>query len=451
MKGTFKLKIIFTAAALLLFPLLSFAAEDQLKQLEQKIEAIEKKTEDLEKEIRMEHKPLLKEISEHITTLEKDLDMVDYRTARIKALGEKVEAFSIGGDLTFFLQGVAKNSQGLQEKADVSYSGDLFLIVPAGPYGNVYFRADIGQGGGIAPSLPPTFSGPNADLEFNEAKFELVEAWYWTEFPIPDIRDKRLELALGKMDPTALFDANTVANSETNQFVADIFVNNLALEFGGDANGYGAGLSTAYRFTSIYDKGLKIVGRIGMFEGDGDFKDVVDRPFLIAELDIWRPYYGLHGNYRIYGWVNKNKHTDLLDSSKDNLSNQGLGISLDQQISNDITLFARYGIQDEDISKFDQVFTIGGQIIGNSWKRANDVIGIAYGASHVDGKYKDASLGLDGYAANASYEHYLEAYYKYWANKNLSISPDIQYIVNPGGDKGKDDIFIYGARMQATF
>ena len=119
MKGTFKLKIIFTAAALLLFPLLSFAAEDQLKQLEQKIEAIEKKTEDLEKEIRMEHKPLLKEISEHITTLEKDLDMVDYRTARIKALGEKVEAFSIGGDLTFFLKGVAKNSQGLKEKADV--------------------------------------------------------------------------------------------------------------------------------------------------------------------------------------------------------------------------------------------------------------------------------------------------------------------------------------------
>src|SRR3989338_4350123 len=137
---------------ILSFPILSFAAEDQRKQLEQKIEAIEKKTEDLEKEIRMEHKPILKEISEHITTLEKDLDMVDYRTARIKALGEKVEAFSIGGDLTFFLQGVAKNSQGFQEKADVSYSGDLFLIVPSGPYGNVYFRGNIGQGGGIAPS-----------------------------------------------------------------------------------------------------------------------------------------------------------------------------------------------------------------------------------------------------------------------------------------------------------
>jgi len=443
-----RIKAVFSALIPLIicFPLLVFGAEDELKKLEQKLETIEKRTEDLEKEIRQEHKPLLKEISEHVTTMEKELDTVDYRTARIKALGEKVEAFSIGGDLSLFLQGIGNNSKGYGEKADASYSGDLFLITPVGPYGNVYFRGAVGEGEGIAPLLPPTFSGPNADLGFNEPKFKLVEAWYWTEFAIPDIRDKRLELTIGKIDPAGLFDANAVANSETSQFIADTFVNNLALEFGGNA-----GVSIGYRFTSIYDKGLKVVGRIGMFEGDGDFKDVLDRPFIIAELDTWMPFYGLNGNYRIYGWVNNNKHTDLLDSSKDNLSNQGFGISLDQQVSNDITLFARYGMQDGDVSKFDKAFTAGGQLIGNGWRRANDVIGIAYGASHVSSKYKKASLGLDGYAANADYEQYLEAYYKYWANNNLSISPDIQYVINPGGDNAKDSIFIYGVRMQATF
>lgn len=87
---------------ILSFPLLSFATEEQMKRLEQKIEAIEKRADDLEKELRQEHKPLLKEISEHITTLEKELDMVDYRTGRIKALQERVDAFSIGGDLSFF-------------------------------------------------------------------------------------------------------------------------------------------------------------------------------------------------------------------------------------------------------------------------------------------------------------------------------------------------------------
>lgn len=432
-------------------PFLSFAGENDLKPLNERIEILEKKTGELEKEVRQEHGTMLKEIGEHITRFESELDMVDYRTGRIKAMEERVGAFTLGGDLSFFLQGLVNNNQGSGDRADVSYSGDLFLVIPAGPYGNTYFRGDIGQGKGIALYLPPTFSGPNADLEFNEAKFELVEAWYWTEFPIPDIRDKRLELTIGKMDPTAIFDINAVANSETGQFLADMFVNNLALEFGGDSNGYGPGLSAAYRFTSVYEKGLKIVGRVGIFEGDGNFKDVLDKPFLIAELDMWMPYYGLNGNYRIYGWVNKKDHTDLLDSSKDNLSNQGAGLSIDQQMSNEITLFSRYGIQDGDVSKFDRVFTVGGQIIGNSWKRANDVIGIAYGASHVTEKYKKASLTLDGYAANANYEHYLEAYYKYWANKNLSLSPDVQYVMNPGGDRAKDNIFIYGVRMQLVF
>lgn len=446
------MKMITLILALLTIVVLSTQSFAEDEVLKERIKILEKKTEDLEKEVRQEQATKLKELGEHITKFESELDTLDYRTGRIKALKERVETFTLGGDLSLFLQGLVNNNQGnWGDKADVSYSGDLFLVTPAGPYGNIYFRGDIGQGGGIASYLPPTFSGPNADLEFNEAKFELVEAWYWTEFPIPDIRDKRLELTIGKMDPTALFDTNAVANSETGQFLADIFVNNLALEFGGDSNGYGPGLSAAHRFTSVYEKGLKIVGRVGIFEGDGNFKDVMDRPFLIAELDMWRPYYGLNGNYRIYGWVNNNKHTDLLDTSKDNLSNKGLGMSIDQQVSNDITLFARYGFQDKDVSKFDQVFTIGGQIIGNGWKRANDVLGIAYGASHVTEKYKKASLSLDGYAANADYEHYLEAYYKYWANKNLSLSPDVQYIIKPGGDKTKDNIFIYGVRMQLVF
>ena len=445
------LKSIFAVAAILLLPISSFAGEEDVRMLKERIEMLEKRSDDLEKELRQEHKPLLKEMSEHISSMERDLDMVDYRTARIKALTEKTEAFSIGGDLSLFLQGIGSNSQDFGTKADVSYSGDLFLIAPVGPYGNIYFRGDIGQGEGIAPSLPNTFSGPNADLEFNEPKFDVAEAWYFTEFPFPDVRDKRLELTVGKIDPTGLFDANAAANSETNQFIADIFVNNAAIEFGGDANGYGAGISAAYRFTSIYNKGLNVSGRIGMFEGDGDFKDALDNPFLIGELGIRMPYYGLIGNYRFYVWQNRTAHTDLMDSSKNDLVNQGLGFSLDQQVSSNMTLFARYGIQDKDVSRNDYVFSLGGQIIGNNWKRGNDVLGFAYGASHVNSKYRDVSSTLDGYEADTEYEHYMEAYYKYWANKNLTVSSDFQYIANPGGDSRKNSIFIYGIRMQVTF
>ncbi len=418
----------------------SFAGtEEEIRLLKERVDKME-----------VQHKDFSKSITEELEFLRRDMDMVDYRTARIRALDEKAGAFTLGGDLSFFLQGFSIDGEG---KTDGSYSGDLFLTIPVGPRGNVYLRGDIGEGEGIAGDLPPTFSGPNADLEFNEPKFTLAEAWYWTSFPIPDIRDQRLELTIGKIDPTGLFDANAVANSETNQFIADIFVNNLAIEFAGDENGYGPGVALGYRFTSIYTTGLEVVGRVGLFEGDiageGTFKRVFDRPFVIGELDIKTSYYGLGGNYRIYSWINQNSHTTW-DGTDDDEPNQGFGLSLDQRVSNDVTLFARYGIQDEDVSNFDQAITIGGQIIGNPWRRGNDAIGVAYGLSKTSDKYKDVSLATDGYEAKGD-EHYIEAYYKYYANANLTISPDLQYIVNPGGDKEKDDVFIYGVRMQLNF
>ena len=419
----------------------SFAGtEEEIRLLKERVDTME-----------VQHKDFSKSITEELEFLRRDMDMVDYRTARIRALEAKAGAFTLGGDLSFFLQGFSIDGDG---RVDGSYSGDLFLTIPVGRYGNVYLRGDIGEGEGIAGDLPPTFSGPNADLEFNEPKFTLAEAWYWTSFPIPDIRDQRLELTIGKIDPTGLFDANAVANSETNQFIADIFVNNLAIGFAGDGNGYGPGVALGYRFTSIYTTGQEVVGRVGMFEGDiegeGTHKRVFDRPFVIGELDIKRSYYGFDGNYRFYGWMNQNSHTAWDDPTDDDLSNQGFGLSIDQKVSNDITLFARYGIQDEDVSNFDQVMTIGGQIIGNPWRRGNDAIGMAYGLSKTSDKYEDVSLATDGYEAKGD-EHYIEAYYKYYANANLTISPDVQYIVNPGGDKEKDDVFIYGVRMQLNF
>lgn len=447
MKSAF-LKLVL-ACLVLAAPSYSFA-QDNDQALRDRIEGMEERIEDLEK-AKVEEGGMLEEMKGHVETLGGQLEMVDYRTGRIRALQEKAESFSIGGDISLILQGTLKNDDGEGKKADGSYSADLFLTAPAGTYGNVFFRGDIGQGEGIAGILPQTFSGPNADLEFNQASFELVEAWYWTEFAIPDVRDRRLELTIGKMDPTALFDANTVANSEISQFMADIFVNNLALEFGGDSNGYGPGVSMAYRFTSIYEKGLKVTGRVGLFEGDGDFKDILDSPFIIAELDIWRPYYGLDGNYRIYAWTNQVNHASLTDPSREGLSNQGFGLSVDQKVSNDVTLFARYGVQDKKVSRFDQVFTAGAQVIGNSWGRGNDAVGLAYGASHVSQEFSNASQSLEGYSADAAFEHYVEAYYMYWANKNISISPDLQLITNPGGDTGKNAVVIYGARLAVTF
>ena len=421
------------------------AQDEQEEALERRVEELEERTRRLEKDVLKEHTRMLENMKLHLETLERNLAMVDYRTGRLRAMEERLDAFTIGGDLTMNLQGVVDNPAG-RDGAEGSYSADLFLMAPAGLYGNVYFRGNIGEGDGVAALLPDAFSGPNADLELNEPRFNLVEAWYWTEFPIPSTRDKRLELSIGKMDPTAMFDTNMVANSETDQFTADIFVNNIAIEFGGDDNYYGAGVSVAYRFTSIYNKGLRVKGRVGLFEGDGDFRNILDRPFVIAELDIWRPYYGLNGNYRFYLWTNREAHRDLRAGSTDkDLANTGIGMSIDQDLSTDVAMFLRYGLQRERVSPFNMSLSLGVQILGNGWKRGNDRVGLAYGITRVSSHYRDSQKDV-----NADYEHYMELYYKWWANNNLSVSPDIQYVMNAGG-VSDNDMLIYGVRMQLAF
>ncbi|MEK7313458.1 MAG: carbohydrate porin [Deltaproteobacteria bacterium] len=430
--------------AFLIMPGFVLAAEPSSKEVEKRIGELEKRVEDIERG-EAKHGTLVEELKGHVETISRELEMVDYRTSRIKAMQERVDALTIGGGLSLFLQGVTNNGRG-GDSADGSYSADLFFQAPIGRYGNVFIRGMVGQGNG-APIVPATFSGPNADLEFDDNTFKIVEAWYWTEFDVPDILDRRFELTVGKMTPAAIFDANAVANNELAQFMADIFVNNLAVETGGDGNGYGPGVAVGYRFTSIYNKGLNVKGSIGLFEGDGDFVGVFDRPFAIAELDIWRPWYGLNGNYRFYAWLNNTKHVDLLTPADDELSNKGIGLSLDQQVSNDVTLFARAGFQDEDVSAFDSSFSAGAQMLGNKWKRGNDMIGVAYGFSRVSNAYEEANPAIDF----ASGEHYIEAYYRYKANSNLSVSPDVQYVVNPGGDKSVDDLLIYALRMQVDF
>ena len=184
--------------AFLILPRFVFAAEPASKEVEKRIGELEKRVEEIERG-EAKHDTLVEQLKGHVEAISRELEMVDYRTSRIKAMQERVDALTIGGGLSLFFAGVTDN-EGNGDSADGSYSADLFFQAPIGRYGNVFIRGMVGQGNG-APIVPATFSGPNADLEFDDNTFKIVEAWYWTEFDVPDILDRRFELTVGKMTP----------------------------------------------------------------------------------------------------------------------------------------------------------------------------------------------------------------------------------------------------------
>src|SRR3990170_7106172 len=216
----------------------------------------------------------------------------------------------IYGWLTAIAQGTigSKDDSGKKnDKAEGSLSGDIFYEASLNGSGKFMLHLDIQQGEGLvntpglftSPNGNPT--GPNNDIEsFNNDQVHLDQAWYETT-----LADGKLTLTLGQLDPTAYFDTNNYANNERFQFIANQFGNNTTIEFGGTGNFYGAGFRLTYSPADLIDI------TVGALDGDGNYSEMFDRPFVIAEMDINPKLAGKEGNYRFYAWQNSLPHYRL--------------------------------------------------------------------------------------------------------------------------------------------
>ncbi|MBN2034416.1 MAG: carbohydrate porin [Deltaproteobacteria bacterium] len=345
------------------------------------------------------------------------------------------EKIDIAVGATGVLQGSAGAKERLSPEGDVtdgSMSFDLELTLPVAKYGKFYSLFEAGAGDGIDGNLP-TLSGFNEDAD-DDQSIRLTDIWYehtWLS--------NRLRLRGGKVDLTTDFDASTVANSETDQFLSSGFVNNLAVEFPDD-NGLGAMLW-------VLPNDLWGIG-IGVADADGDWDDVFGDVFSIVELDFKPKIAERLGNYRIYGWFNGKDHEDLRDPDKTKEDNYGFGLSFDQEISEVMTLFVRYGWQMDRVSQVEHAWSAGFQFSGKFYGREDDTFSLAYGMSIIGDDRKNADRGN---GITTSDEHHVELYYNLKVNDHLNLLPDIQWVKNPNGDRDNGDVWAFGMRAQLSF
>src|SRR3972149_6893692 len=371
----------------------------------------------------------------------------------------------IYGWLTAIAQGTigSKDDSGKKnDKAEGSLSGDIFYEASLNESGRFTIHLDIQQGEGLthtpglftSPNGNPT--GPNNDIEsFNNDQVHLDQAWYETT-----LADGKLTLTLGQLDPTAYFDTNNYANNERFQFIANQFGNNPTIEFGGTGNFYGAGFRLTYSPSDIVDITL------GALDGDGNYSEMFDRPFVIAEVDLKPKLVGKEGNYRFYVWQNSLPHYRMDNDDDGNPinpifvtsvgnpfatlpagtelignKNPGFGINFDQALTDNLGIWARLGIQDGDVSQFDRHLSGGLQLSGGAFGRPDDVLGLGLALTMISDAYKDTSSGLN------SNELYAEAYYNIAVKEGFfQVTPDIQYVANPGGNGDRDSFVVYGVR-----
>jgi len=383
-------------------------------------------------------------LEERITEQEWEFGEQTEIAESLEQIKEVFEGLTIGASATFVMQGTNNaNGDNLtkneENATDVSYSIDLEFEKEFDDYGKAFIHLEAGKGEGVEDELK-VFSSVNRDAD-NDENVRLTEVWYEHYF-----ESLPLTVTFGKIGADGFIDANEYANDEAAQFLGRIFRNSPALEFPDDNN---AGVRFGLEPVDYLDIEL-----VAMDANDG-WEDIFDNIFLSGQLNFKPNFFQRPGNYRVYGWLNDKDHIKWDDVAKVKKTSYGFGLSFDQELTDVVGVFARYGWQDPEVyasgSSFslEQSWSAGIQLAGGLWGRDDDVFAIAFGQVMPSDDYKKAGSNL-----NAKDESHLEAYYSFKINDHLTVSPDIQVIWDPyGGDatNGDKTIFVGGVRTQIDF
>ncbi|MEK7688943.1 MAG: carbohydrate porin [Deltaproteobacteria bacterium] len=380
----------------------------------------------------------------------KEKEVVDELGHRLHPV-RSVEGLTISGGLT--VTGQRTNYQ--NSKGAGAISADIIFESAVGKDGIAVAVFDFQRGSGLQ-NIPQFFTspngnatGPNNDIEsFNNDQIHVAQFYY--EHNIA----QNLAASVGQLDITGYFDTNRFANNERIHFLANEFANNPAIEFGGTENFYTLGARLTYWPVEAVDI------TIGAFEGNGDYADSFDKPFSMAEVNLKLKPADKEGNYRVYYWNRQGRDSSANTANPNDADllkakNSGVGFSIDQVVTDVVGVWLRAGVQREKVAQFDRHISGGVNITGEIFGRENDTIGLGYGMTLMGKDYKDYKKSVSpGFESGA--EHYLELYYNISVadapqNKGFHISPDIQYVMNPGGDVNAAKLFIYGIRLQTFF
>ncbi len=264
--------------------------------------------------------------------------------------------------------------------------------------------------------------------DFDEQDIALSELWWQHQLgPIiiqdPEQDVHRFTFSVGKLDQTAFFDQNRVANDPATQFLATPLVNNSAVAFPDN----GLGFNTRVQFND------QLYLTAGFGDANADARETGFNTFDASEL-FWAAEIGVaytlpqlgEGQARLLIWA-----TDTGDAQ-----GNGIAISADQRLTDHLIAFFRAGIAEDDVVDFERFFSAG-LGIEQPFGREDDLF--AFGVATA--KPADGSRE----------ETFAEVFYRHQATPWLAVTPLVQVVWDPAGNPTEDAVFVAGFRLQADW
>jgi high affinity Mn2+ porin len=199
---------------------------------------------------------------------------------------------------------------------------------------------------------------------------------------------------------------------------------------------------------------------------------------MVGEIEERHQLWGQPGKIKITGFLSRGRAGKFLDAIdlaattggpadinavRRYTSRPGVSINLEQQVTDNVGVFARAGwadgnVEPWDFTDIDRTVSAGVSFNGKSWGRPDDTIGIAGVVNGISGIHEAflnaGGLGIlvgDGMLPHPATEQIIETYYSYALTASTRLTADYQFINNPAYNTDRGPANVFSGRVHWQF
>ncbi len=409
--------------------------------------------------------------------------------------GEGEARFSLHAQLTYQLQGhgafdapySGPNSFESRKEIRGSYTTTFFLGARPWRGGELYVDPELIAGSGVSRVLglaaPPngeTYRVDSPQLKVNLGRLFLRQTWDLggAREAVADDQNqvagsrarRRVVLTAGKLSGTDIFDLNAYAHDARTQFNNWSLWANAAWDYPADTRGYTWGLAVEW----VRDAwALRLGSFLEPQEANGLFFDhhVRQAHGDVLEIEHDHRLGGRPGAVRFLAFRNRARMgsyaealaaspvlPDITATRQPGRTKYGFGLNAEQELTADLGAFARLGWNDGRteawaFTEVERTASVGLALAGRAWRRPLDHCGLALGENGLGPEHRlylaAGGLGFmlgDGRLRYGA-EHVADAFYAVALAPHLTISVEIERYANPGFNRDRGPLTVYGARL----
>jgi high affinity Mn2+ porin len=285
----------------------------------------------------------------------------------------------------------------------------------------------------------------------------------------------RLVLTVGKFAVTDIFDTNKYAHDPRGDFMNWSLVDTGIFDYAADAWGYTYGAAA-----ELYQGDWTLRGGwfdLSIVPNSTDLDTGFSQFQWVGEIERRYQLFGQPGKISVTGFLSRGRMGSYADANalaqatgaaadiaavRRYRSRDGISMNLEQQITEELGVFARAGLASPDVEPYeftdiDRTVATGLQLTGKQWGRPDDTFGVAgviNGISSVHQQFLNAGgLGIlvgDGQLPHPGLEKIFETYYELPLSY-FKLTIDYQFIANPGYNADRGPVSVIGARLHAQF